>query len=92
MWRSRIAVICHCRYFCAHRGGHGSPLFVIAFADVAGVDAVVVVVVPSCAVFPFCWTGCFCYCFCFTSCLIFVFVDFRVLFLFVFRVCQIFVL
>ena len=30
MWRSRIAVICHCRYFCAHRGGHGSPLFVIA--------------------------------------------------------------
>ena len=66
MWRSRIAVICHCRYFCAHRGGHGSPLFVIAVADVAGVDAVVVVVVvvPSCAVFPFCWTGCFCYCFC----------------------------
>ncbi len=59
MWRSRIAVICDCRYFCAHRGGHGSPLFVIAVVVVAGVDAVdVVVVVPSCAVFPFCWTGC----------------------------------
>ena len=96
MWRSLIAVIVHCRYFCAHRGGHGSPLFVIAVAVVDGVD-VVVVVVPSCAVFPFCWTGCFCYCFCFTSycfcftsikvvCLISVFVDFGVVFLFVFRV------
>ena len=61
MWRSRIAGICYCRYFSAHRGGHGSPLFVLAVAVVAGVDAVVVVV-PSCAVFPFCWTGCFCYC------------------------------
>ena len=44
MWRSWIAVICHCRYFCAQRGGHGSPLFVIAVAVVAGVDVVVVVV------------------------------------------------
>ena len=86
MWRSLIAVIFHCRYFCAHRGGHGSPLFVIAVAVVDGVDAVVVVVVPSFAVFPFCWTGGFCYYFCFTSCLIFVFVDFGVVFLFVFRV------
>ena len=34
-------------------------------ADVAGVDVVVVVVVvgPSFAVFPFCWTGSFCYSF-----------------------------
>ena len=63
---SLIAIICHCRYFCAHCGGHGSPLFVIAVADVAGVDAVVVVV-PSFAVFPFCWTGSFCYSFGFTS-------------------------
>ena len=42
MWRSLIAVMFHCRYLCAHRGGHGSPLFVIAVAVVDGVDAVVV--------------------------------------------------
>ena len=49
MWRSLIAVIVHCGYFCAHRGGHGSPLFIIAVAVVAGVDAVVALaVVPSC--------------------------------------------
>ena len=45
MWLSRIGVICHCRYFCAHCGGHGSPLFVIAVAVVAGVDVVVVLLV-----------------------------------------------
>ena len=83
---SLIAIVCHCRYFCAHCGGHGSPLFVIAVAVVDGVDAVVV---PILCVVPILLDRLFLLLFnlvLVTSCFIFVFVDFGVVFLFVFRV------
>ena len=51
-----VVLICNDNCFCdarhsfAHRGGHGSPLFVVAVAAADGVDAVVLVL--SCTVFP----------------------------------------